>query len=98
MQGIAHAHHAAVPAANKRSASSCQIQNHSLISQGKKDNQLILKKETLLPDRTIAMVAKEIKDRYIVFFISMKGVEHDSKNHIYRCFDSTLHNQRCSSG
>jgi hypothetical protein len=39
MQGIAHSCHAAVPAAKNRSASNCQIQNHSLISQGKKDNK-----------------------------------------------------------
>ena len=33
-----------MPASKNRSASSCQIQNHSLISQGKKDNRVILKK------------------------------------------------------
>jgi hypothetical protein len=38
MQGIARSCHAALPAAKNRSASSCQIQNHSLISQGKKGN------------------------------------------------------------
>jgi len=57
-----------VPASKNRSASSCQIQNHSLISQGNKDNQLILKKETLLPDKCNAMIEKEIKDRYSDFF------------------------------
>jgi hypothetical protein len=57
-----------MPASKNRSASSCQIQNHRLISQGKKNNRLILKKESLLPDKSIAMVAKEIKDRYSDFF------------------------------
>jgi len=68
MQEIAHSRLLAVPAAKNRSASSCQIQNHSLISQGKKNNRLILKKESLLPDKCNAMIEKEIKDRYSDFF------------------------------
>jgi hypothetical protein len=39
MQGIAQSYRLTVPAVKNRSASSCQIQNRSLISQREKDNQ-----------------------------------------------------------